>query len=104
MFFFLGGVSHQLLLKPENSECYTVSRLAFSSSAELKTDEIESFFFLRETEKKKKKKKKMSDKIYYLAKDWDNCEKVVKNDKFRDQFLDKLKNDEHFRTVTLGCT
>ena len=46
----------------------------------------------------------MSDKIYYLAKDWDNCEKVVKNDKFRDQFLDKLKNDEHFRTVTLGWT
>ena len=46
----------------------------------------------------------MSDKIYYLAKDWDNCEKAVKNDKFRDQFLNKLKNDEHFRTVTLGWT
>jgi len=46
----------------------------------------------------------MSDRIYYLAKDWDNCEQVVKNDKQRDIFLKRLKNDEHFRTVTLRWT
>jgi len=44
----------------------------------------------------------MSDKMYYKAMTWINSIDIVRNDKSRSAFLDRLKKDEDFRVRKIG--